>query len=165
MSLDYKELAKLLSNVEDAAEKYNVFATHFLETMAYACMAETKRRTPVDDGDLRNRWKVGKVQRRGNELFVLIYNPLRYASFVEDGHRQLNRFLPIKYLSRGSTKGRKLAKIIRGKYGAHTKGIQLKQKWIPGYFMARISINNIENRIPAEYEKAVIQFMKSLGVM
>ncbi|MFJ2042242.1 HK97 gp10 family phage protein [Paenibacillus taichungensis] len=55
--------------------------------LAYRAESKIKRKTPVDTGDLRRRWTVGNVERRGDAYVVEITNNLEYASFVEYGHR------------------------------------------------------------------------------
>jgi len=82
----------------------------------------------------------------------VLFNPVEYASFVEDGHMQRARFVP------GSFLGNKF-EYIEG----YPFGMVLSNKWIPGHHMVRISISKIEREIPKRYEKALQQFMKGLG--
>ena len=83
-------------------------------------LAKTKKRTPVGDygtyeytlkkgknkgkkvirvrvrydghvgGTLRKGWYITGVRKNGNTHFILIYNNVEYASFVEYGHRKRN---------------------------------------------------------------------------
>ncbi|WP_144882713.1 HK97 gp10 family phage protein, partial [Paenibacillus sp. IHBB 10380] len=50
-----------------------------------------KKRTPVDSGELRRNWRVGRVIRQGSSYVVEIYNNTEYASFVEYGHRNRDK--------------------------------------------------------------------------
>jgi hypothetical protein len=43
--------------------------------------------------------------------------------------------------------------------------MMLKEKWIPGHHMARISINKVERELPARYDRAFKEFIKGLGVV
>ena len=52
---------------------------------------------------------------------------------------------------------------MKAQYGKNVKGIMLKEKWIPGKHMARISITKVQQEIPKQYEKALKQFMSGLG--
>ena len=129
--------------------------------MGMRAMAQTKALTPVDTGNLRNRWELSQVMRRGDELWIVLFNPVLYASHVEDGHKQHRRFLPLKYLEQ-SVKSRRIARYARKQYGKDAKGIMLKEKWVPGKHMARISITKVQQEIPVRYKKALKQFINGL---
>lgn len=60
------------------------------------CMLKTKMRTPVDTGLLRNSWQLSNVFKKSNsEYYIVLFNPVLYASYVEYGHRQeVGRFVP-----------------------------------------------------------------------
>lgn len=162
MSMDYSGFEELLNNFKDVQRKHEQFIRNFLTEMGMRTLRETKKLTPVDNGDLRNRWELSDVFRRGDELYIVITNPLEYASFVEDGHKQHKRFLPIKYLEE-SKNSRPYLNQLRAKYGDDIEGIMLQEKWIPGVHMARIAITKIEREIPRRYERALRQFMHDLG--
>lgn len=164
MGMDYSEFEELLESVKAIQKQHETFIRKFLLEMGMRCLGQTKKLTPVDTGNLRNRWELSNVFRRGDELYVVIFNPVEYASFVEDGHWQDKRFLPLKHLESGSRKSKALVASIKAKYGTDTEGIMLKEKWIPGHHMARISIAKIERELPKRYEQAFKQFMKTLGV-
>lgn len=166
MAHGWEETVQYLKNIQGASQKYDSFIRGFLLRMALKCLRRTKQLTPVDDGQLRNSWQISEVMREGEELYVIIHTVgCDYASFVEDGHWQRSRFLPIYYLDNGSTKGRQMAADIRAKYGADAKGVKLRDKWIPGYHMARISLNEIEDELPRQYQIELQRFLKSMGVM
>jgi hypothetical protein len=107
----------------------------------------------VDTGRLRNTWELSAVYRDGDELYVVIFNPVEYASFLEDGHMQRARFVP------GSFMGGKFEYIP-----GYPMGMVLSNKWIPGYHMARISITKIEQEIPKRFERAFRDFVTRLEV-
>lgn len=48
---------------------------------------KVKEKTPVKTARLRNAWQVGKIQKRGNEYYIEVYNNMEYAEAVEYGHR------------------------------------------------------------------------------
>ncbi len=161
MGMEFAEFEKLLNNFKQVQKQHESFIRSFLTEMGMRALANTKKLTPVDTGNLRNRWELSDVFRNGDELYVVLFNPVEYASFVEDGHMQRKRFLPIEYLD--TPGGQKMVNSLKARYGDDMKGIMLKDKWIPGYHMSRISINHIEQEIPKRYEKALKEFMKGLG--
>lgn len=153
MAFNYSEFENLLGKFENLQKQHEAFIRNFLTEMGLRALAQVKPLTPVDTGNLRERWELSQVFRTGDELYIVIFNPVLYASFVEDGHMQHKRFVP------GEWSGKSF-KYIAG----HDKGMMLTEKWIPGYHMARISITKIEWELPARYEKAFKQFIKGLGV-
>jgi len=40
---------------------------------------------------MKYRWKVGKVRKKGNELFIEVKNTAPHAHLVEDGHRMVTK--------------------------------------------------------------------------
>ena len=162
MSMDFREFQDLLDSFKEVQKQHEAFLRKFLTEMGMRALAQTKKLTPVDTGNLRNRWELSQVYRKGDSLYIVLFNPVEYASFVEDGHMQRRRFLPIQYLE-DSPANAKMAASIKQKYGDDAKGVMLQDKWIPGHHMARISISKIEREIPKRYEKALKQFMKGLG--
>ena len=153
MSFDCKEMQKLLDGFKNVQAKHETFIRNFLKEMGFRAMAQTKALTPVDTGELRNRWELSDVYRQGDTLCIVLFNPQEYASFVEDGHMQHRRFVP------GEFSGGKFTYIP-----GYNKGMMLTEKWIPGRHMARISITKIEQEMPMRYKRALKQFMSSLGV-
>jgi hypothetical protein len=98
-------------------------------------MAEVKPRTPVDTGDLRNHWQVGRVFRVGDTLSVQIVNSMYYASYVEYGHAK-----PYKS-------------------GAGPGSVD----WVEGYFMMTVSEEKIRTTMPRRFESALATYLKGLG--
>ena len=162
MAIDYNELQNLLNNFKTLQKNHEKFIREFLTEMGMRALAQTKKLTPVDTGNLRNRWELSQVYRKDDELYIVLFNPVEYASHVEDGHMQRRRFLPIQYLE-DSPANAKMVASIKQKYGDDAKGVMLQDKWIPGHHMARIAITKIEREIPKRYERALKEFMKGLG--
>jgi hypothetical protein len=160
--MDYRQFEDLLDSFKQVQKQHEAFLRKFLTEMGMRALAQTKKLTPVDTGNLRNRWELSQVYRNGDSLYIVLFNPVEYASHIEDGHRQRKRFLPIKYLE-DSPANAKMVASIKQKYGDDVDGVMLQEKWIPGHHMARISIAKIEREIPKRYEKALQQFMKGLG--
>lgn len=150
-SLDYTQFEKLLANFKGVQKDYDAFIRSFLTEMGMRAMAQTKKLTPVDTGRLRNAWELSDVYRKGDELYIVLFNPVEYASFIEDGHMQRNRFVP------GSFLGGKFEYIP-----GYPFGMVLQNKWIPGYHMARISITKIEQEMPRRFDAAFQKFISRL---
>lgn len=59
-------------------------------------MAKTKERTPVGKKKktaskrLKNKWKLGKVKRRGDEFYIELKNAAHHAHLIENGHMTKN---------------------------------------------------------------------------
>ena len=152
MSFDYREFEQLLNSFKEVQQQHEKFLREFLLEMGLRTLAQTKKLTPVDTGELRGRWELSEVYRNGDSLYIVISNTMEYASYVEDGRMQRARFVPGKWVNN------------RFVYESGAKeGMVLKDKWIPGHHMARISITKIENEIPARYNRALKEFMKGLG--
>lgn len=160
---DYEQFKQLANSVKDLNKDFDTFLNDFLLREGMRCLANTKRRTPVDMGTLRNRWKLSGPFKNGNTKYVVIHNNLNYASFVEDGHMQRERFLPIKYLEK-SPGGTEIVNYLKQKYGSDIKGVKLKNKWIPGKHMARIALTQTQNKMDARFEQAFVDFCKGKGL-
>lgn len=88
-SFDFSEMENMAKTFKKTLDKRVIerFIQDFMLEMAYRAERKIKKRTPVDSGDLRRKWKVGRVERRGSAYVVEIFNNTDYASFVEFGHR------------------------------------------------------------------------------
>lgn len=163
MPMEYSQFRELLRSMESLQRQHEAFLREFLLEMGLRLMAQTKKLTPVDNGDLRRSWELKDVMQAGNSLYIELVNPQEYASFVEDGHRQTKRFLPIEYLEQ-SKNSKPYLNYLYEKYGDDIPGVMLHEKWIPGHYMARISIQKIEREIPKRYKRAFAEFLKGLEV-
>ena len=74
-----------------AADQFKNFLEDFLTQNALEVLNKTKKRTPVDTGELRRNWEISSVVRKGADLVVYLYNSKEYASYVEEGHATRNR--------------------------------------------------------------------------
>lgn len=68
--------------------------------IAYELQGRVKQRTPYRTGLLQDRWEVGRLEKRGNEYYIEVYNNVEYAEAVEYGHRTRgsNGFVPGKHM-------------------------------------------------------------------
>lgn len=104
MSFNYEEFKKLTENFKDLYKDYNNFVKEFLTEQGMLLLAKTKQRPrhPVDTGYLIGRWFMFGPFNNGNNYYVNVHNGVKYASWVEDGHRTVNG---------GWVKGKHMAKI------------------------------------------------------
>lgn len=130
MGVDFEEFKNFANNFKKMTFKYDKFLFDFLTKIAMEVLAKTKKRTPVDTGELRRNWDITRVMKKGNDLIVYLYNSKDYASYVEMGHTTRNR-----------------------------------TGWVEGYYMATISIEEVERKIPKRFEKEFIKFMASCEVL
>lgn len=119
----WEDFVKRAQGVVDKWEQKKQILTGDL---ANVYLEETLPLIPVDTSRLVSSFQIGAVTPDYSEVGTNV----EYALYVNDGHVQHRRFLPISYLS---ANGRK--KYIRAqKGGKEPKGIMLKEKYIPGVF-------------------------------
>lgn len=87
MGFDCREFKRFRDNFEKLSTGYEKWLQSFLMREATRFLALVKPLTPVDTGDLRDHWIIGKMFRQGDTLSVEILNPMEYAEHVEYGHR------------------------------------------------------------------------------
>lgn len=121
---DFREFEKLAKSFKKAVDERVIerFIQDFLLEMAFRALRKIKKRTPVDTGELRRNWKVGRVERRGTTYVVEIYNNTDYASFVEYGHRT----------------GKDLTKWVEGRF-MMTISMQEIERELPRYLEKRVT--------------------------
>lgn len=128
MGMDFKQFENFKNDYQKILKDFDTFIEDFLFEQAIRALRKTKLRTPVDTGTLRNAWDIDKnVQREGNNLYITLFNPLNYASFVEYGHTKPGRI-----------------------------------GWVDGYFMAKVSIQEVQDALPRRWNKAFLEFVENL---
>lgn len=83
-----KSFQKKLQKLQDA--DLDVFCRQCVFELANRLRRSTVQRTPSDTGTLRKGWTLGEIRKEGNTYVVEIINPVKYASYVEYGHRTPN---------------------------------------------------------------------------
>ena len=136
MGFDYSEFEQYTKNFSAFTKQFDSWIHKFLLNEGMRFIAEVKRRTPVDTGDLRNHWRIHEMTRDGDDLHVWFINPMYYATFVEYGHAK-----PYKS---GAAPG--------------------SADWVEGYFMMTVSLEIIYRNMPARFEREFDKFITSLGV-
>ncbi|NGP58155.1 HK97 gp10 family phage protein [Paenibacillus thiaminolyticus] len=150
---DMKQFEQFAEALEKAVDQRVIerFIRDFVMEMAYRAERKIKKRTPVNNGQLRRAWQVGKVQRRGNAFVVEIFNNTEYASFVENGFR--SHWVP------GYWQGKTFV------YDPDSKsGMQVGEKggWVEGRFMMAISMKEIERELPKYLQKRQAELLNDI---
>ena len=77
-----------------------------------------------------------RIARMGNDYVIIVENPVKYASYVEHGHRQEpGRFVP-------------------------AIGKRLKASWVEGKYMLTISEKELESELPALIERKMKRYIE-----
>lgn len=150
---DMKEFKQFADTLKKATDERVIerFIRDFVMEMAYRAERKIKKRTPANSGELRRKWGVGRVKRRGNSYIVEVFNNVEYASFVENGFR--SHWVP------GYWEGNTFV------YDSSAKsGMQVGEKggWVEGRFMMAISMKEIERELPKYLEKRQAQLLNDI---
>ena len=132
---------------EKVVDRWEAKKFRLMNELAKSCLSEISPLIPVDTSRLVSSFQVGVVTPNEAEIGTNV----EYALYVNDGHVQHRRFLPISYLSAGG----------RGKYiqPGNTKGIMLKEKYIPGKHFLENGMRQAEPRLKTIGES----FMQQIG--
>ena len=85
MGLDMKDFIKYVENFKEMEKEFEAFLKNWIIKQGDKLIANTKARTPVDTGNLRNSWSLGDYQRDGRTASIGINNSAEYASIIEYG--------------------------------------------------------------------------------
>ena len=80
---------------EGVVDKWEDKKKLLLQKMANICLEEISPLIPVDTSNLVSKFQVGVV----TPDYAEVGTNVEYALYVNDGHAQHRRFLPIKYIS------------------------------------------------------------------
>ena len=130
-SCDFAELVKLQERLEQFEKiDKDEFCRKAAKDLAARLLRSAKMNTPVDTGQLKNAWTCDyNVVYRGNEYRITVYNPMKYASYVEFGHRQeVGRYVP-------------------------ALGKKLKKGWVHGKYMLTRAEERLDPKVPEILEK------------
>ena len=129
--VDSAEMKAFQEKLEQFAEiDKDTFCREAAKNLAARLLRGAIENTPVKSGQLKKAWKCDyKVVYRGNEYRITVYNPQKYASYVEWGHRQeVGKYIP------------KLGK-------------RLKKGWVDGKFMLTNAEKDLNPKVPAILEQ------------
>ena len=153
IKIKYDGIKNILSQMESLQVKTREITMKCCHRLALRAVSIAKKGTPVMDGDLRKSWAASKPVMNGNVASCEMTNNMYYASWVEDGHRQVKRWVP------GSWMGNRFI------YNGNSEsGMMLKPKWIPGFHMGRRAINNIDANAQKYVKNDLEVIMKQAAV-
>ncbi|MEF3309513.1 HK97 gp10 family phage protein [Paenibacillus sp. GYB004] len=87
---DFAEIKALAKNFEEIEKALPAFIEECVHELAARLLAKVVIRTPVDTGELRRGWTLGRVIRIASGYQVEVINPVDHAIYVEFGHRTKN---------------------------------------------------------------------------
>jgi len=138
---EFKGMDDWEDDLERLAKKLPQELERFLLRLAYELQRRVKFKTPKETGYLRNSWQIGEVTRQGDRLQITVYTNVEYALFVENGHRQTKRRVP-----------------ITAKDGTVTM-VTLKERFIEGKHMMQFAIDELEAMLPAKMQELLEDVM------
>lgn len=83
-----KEFQKRLEAMEK--NTFDNIAEQCTNELAARMLRKTKKRTPVKSGHLKGSWRANAAIKRGGQWRTAVFNPVKYAPYVEYGHRAIN---------------------------------------------------------------------------
>lgn len=140
----WDEFVEAFAEVVDKWEEKKIV---LLQRIGTIMEAEISPLIPVDTSRLVSSFSISV----GGSESVQYATNVHYAIYVDEGHIQHRRFLPVKYLSVG---GR--AKYLKSN---NAKGIMLKEKYVQGVHF----IDNGMQRATPRIERLIESFMEQIA--
>lgn len=152
----FDEFVKRFSNMVDKWEEKKAV---LLKRMGNIYHEEVIPLVPVDTSRLVDSIFVGGVEDDSIEVGTNV----EYALYVNDGHVQHKRFLPIRYISAGGKKAlvSKYGDKYKGKKGG-IKGVMLQEKYIPGKHFMEKGLTNAKPRLETLVDSFLQETFKEL---
>lgn len=151
---DYKEYVKWVDNLGLVREDFHLWLKQFLLQEAQRVVAKGKPRTPVDTGFLRNSWYIGSqniVQgdiagksKSGKQMQGINWDKSDIASISIIGD---------------------MLQVEIGLSADYASFIEYGQRSYQGKYMLTISINEVQQQLPARFNKEWLLFLKQRGVV
>ena len=73
-----------LNNINNIQNDFNGDLENLIKKYGVYLFTNTKKRTPVDTGQLRRSWQ---LKYKKGDLYIRLYNNTEYGIYVEYGHR------------------------------------------------------------------------------
>jgi len=154
--VDFRQFTSLLTKFQRLAHKdKSEFSTDIVKDLAARLLRKVKKRTPVNKkatfdktytggGTLRRGWTIGNVVKTGDTYNVEVINPVKYASYVEKGHRGV-----AIYVKKGGT-------------DIGWRVMHKDTHWTSGVFMLEISEKELGKDAERIVEKKLEKLLKKL---
>lgn len=88
MSVDYRELSAFKDKLDSLSQAgLDGIEQKLCNELANRVVRAAVKITPVDTGHLKGSYRTSAVYPTGDGYSITVYNPVRYAPYVEYGHR------------------------------------------------------------------------------
>lgn len=97
IKFEYESIKDFEKRIQTISESLrNSFFAEALANLGHEAQGEATQRTPRRTGHLAGSWGINKTTKNGDTWMLDIINPVEYAIYVEEGHRQeVGRFVPV----------------------------------------------------------------------
>lgn len=158
---DYREYLKWVKNIGIAKKDFHNWLKQFLLQEAQRVVAKGKPRTPVDTGYLKNSWYIGnqkitqkdKVDSQGN----IIYSTKSGRAMKEIDWSKSD-IANIKVVGN-------YLEIEIGLSAEYASYIEYGQRSYQGKYMLKLSIDEVQQQLPARFNREWLLFLKEKGVV
>lgn len=148
MEIRVEGLADFINVLENSNEAIDKEIQKTVIRIGNRLLKKVKLKTPVDTGLLRDSWR----SKKGEDNYTrYVFNPVKYATYVELGHRVVG--------GKGGGKGRRKGnKKETEKREAKSKG------YVEGVYMLTRSVAEIEDNIDKDFERMMKRIWKEAGL-
>ena len=83
-NFEIKGIDNFIKNIDNIQNNFNEDLENLIKKYGVYLFTNTKKRTPVDTGQLRRSWQ---LKYKKGDLYIRLYNNTEYGLYVEYGHR------------------------------------------------------------------------------
>ena len=83
-NFEIKGIDDFLKNIDNIQNNFHEDLENLIKKHGVYLFTNTKKRTPVDTGQLRRSWQ---LKYKKGDLYIRLYNNTEYGIYVEYGHR------------------------------------------------------------------------------
>ena len=83
-NFEIKGIDSFIKNIDNIQNNFHEDLENLIKKYGVYLFANTKKRTPVDTGQLRRSWQ---LKYKKGDLYIRLYNNKEYGLYVEYGHR------------------------------------------------------------------------------
>ena len=83
-NFEIKGIDNFLKGIDNIQNNFNEDLENLIKKYGVYLFTNTKKRTPVDTGQLRRSWQ---LKYKKGDLYIRLYNNTEYGLYVEYGHR------------------------------------------------------------------------------
>ena len=83
-NFEIKGIDNFIKNIDNIQNNFHEDLENLIKKYGVYLFTNTKKRTPVDTGQLRRSWQ---LKYKKGDLYIRLYNNTEYGLYVEYGHR------------------------------------------------------------------------------